>query len=208
MGEWAKFYENPQTITEEINNLHGHTTLFERIADYRCQRLLEVGVGSGSMSRYLAQRGFNVVGVDIEPDIVARASALAERVSGVEYTVADAFSLESRFQPGAFGVAFSQGFFEHFEDEGIRHLLGQQLSVANHVVFSVPSDQYPWLDFGNERLLSPDRWTSLLEGMGLVEASYYGVYERHGWLGRLKGYPREKAYHVLVRVEQTPPSVG
>ena len=51
---------------------------------------------------------------------------------GVTFEKADAFNLP--FDDDSFDVCFSQGFFEHFADNDIRKLLGEQLWVARKVV--------------------------------------------------------------------------
>ena len=76
-------------------------------------RCLEVGCGTARLSRFLARRGYEVVGVDYEPE----ALKLAQRRivdDGVEIPLAlgDAFALP--FADGSFDVVLSTGLLEHF----------------------------------------------------------------------------------------------
>jgi SAM-dependent methyltransferase len=169
-SEWDAFYAEEPTVTSTLFNLSGHVPLFEAIEASSPSRALEVGVGSGTMSLFVGTRGVEVVGVDDDARIVERARDRARAVTTVSYVVGDAFRLTSLFPAGSFDVAFSQGFFEHFDDEQIRDLTRQQLTVARRVLFSVPSDQYPRQDFGNERLMSPAQWESVLGGVGQASA--------------------------------------
>ena len=205
MGDWSDFYANPLTIAEETWNLYTHAEFLTAV-DSHSGSLLEVGVGSGSMSRYLAQRGHDVVGVDTERSIVDAAEQAAGRIRRIEYRVVDARYLSSVFAPHSFAVAFSQGFFEHFADDEVRELVGQQLTVADAIVFSVPSDRYPALDFGNERRLKPEAWKEILAPVGSVDTRYYGVNFlplREAAKAKFAGTLRQDRLHVLVTVTAT-----
>jgi hypothetical protein len=46
--------------------------------------------------------------------------------------------------------------------------------VGEKVLFSVPSNFYPGLDLGNERLLSKEEWYQILEGLNVTSIEYYG----------------------------------
>ncbi len=91
----------------------------------------------------------------------------------------DAFNLP--FADGAYDVAFSQGFFEHFEDADIENLLREQARVARRVVFSVPNAAYGVQDFGNERLLTKPAWDGLISrsGLRLLDSQDYAPIRRH-----------------------------
>jgi SAM-dependent methyltransferase len=198
--QWDAFYAEELSLTGAIANLSGHTDFLEAIEASSPSRLLEVGVGTGTMSWFFGARGIETVGLDSDEQIVARARSRAGGVGSVTYQVGDAFELSSLFPRDHFDVAFSQGLFEHFEDEEIRELARQQLSVARRVLLSVPSDQYPRFDFGNERLMSPDRWAYILGGVGCVRAEYYGLLS-HGLRDRLRGKPPREYMHVLVSID-------
>jgi SAM-dependent methyltransferase len=197
---WADYYTVDLPVDEHLGNLCQHSALFKAVLTPAPERVLEVGVGSGAMSLFLGSLGIDVVGVDNDLDIVAKTAQKARAVTTVSYQVADAFTLRDSFGPASFDVAFSQGFFEHFDDDQIRELVAQQLAVAKRVVFSVPSNAYPTRDVGNERLMTPGQWASILQTSGTVRATGYQVVHR-GWFGRLKGLFAPQTIHVLVEVE-------
>ena len=169
--------------------------------------VLEVGVGSGAQSALLSRWVPRTVTVDIE-DRIRRAALPNLRRFGPRATLVGADAFRLPFRDGAFGCSLSQGLMEHFDDDAIAALLGEQLRVCRSVVFSVPSDRYPRQDVGNERLMPPARWREIVERAvdggryavraryyrGDLEALKYSVLARR-WLG---------SFSVLVTVDPRP----
>jgi SAM-dependent methyltransferase len=78
--------------TETIHHIHGSggwARILEAFADFADpragQRVLDVGCGPGALVRLLARRGCQVVGVDADPAMVARAEELAAGLPGAEF---------------------------------------------------------------------------------------------------------------------------
>jgi 2-polyprenyl-3-methyl-5-hydroxy-6-metoxy-1,4-benzoquinol methylase len=101
-------------------------------------RVLEVGTGTGALSVLLASHGYQVVGVDIDADVVDEARQFAEyfRVD-CDFEIADAFDL-SAFE-GQFDLAFSSGLIEHFTHQQAVEILRQQARVARYVMVIIPT---------------------------------------------------------------------
>ena len=82
------------------------------------QRLLDVGCGPGSITVGLARAVApgEVVGIDINADVVAAATALAHQldVQNARFSVENAHSLS--FGAGAFDVAFMHAILQHLEE--------------------------------------------------------------------------------------------
>lgn len=158
---WNEYYQNPLTITGLLSNLYGQKEFISTIVEISPKSIIEIGTGSGGMSIFLSWLGFSVEGVDIDPKVVAKATAEAQRLnSSAKFIVADAFHLPH--PDGSFDLAFHQGLLEHFTDQEIYQLLDEQLRVARRVVFSVPNSYYPRRDYGNERLMTKAQWESIL----------------------------------------------
>jgi SAM-dependent methyltransferase len=78
--------------------------------------VVDVGCGTGENALELSSRGFEVVGVDAAPRAIEQARAKAlERRAGVEFLVADAFSLVSLDR--RFRTALDCGVFHVFDDD-------------------------------------------------------------------------------------------
>lgn len=74
-------------------------------------KLLDVGVGSGWTSELFAQRGYDVVGLDISPDMIRLANKRAR--SNLSFQVCD---YEAGSMPKGFGVAVIYDSLHHAED--------------------------------------------------------------------------------------------
>jgi SAM-dependent methyltransferase len=90
------------------------TWLFDRVGVVRGSSCLDVGCGGGHVSRDLARRvgtEGRVVGVDLDPEVIAlaRADAQREGVTNVLFEVGDAAALK----PGDYDVAYSRFLLSH-----------------------------------------------------------------------------------------------
>ena len=118
-------------------------------------------MASSCLSLYFCSLKYQVSAVDLDPLIIKRAVKLAHNFKlDIKFIQADSYKLP--FSDNSFDVVFHQGFLEHFSNKDIYRHLDEHLRVGRTVVFSVPNNFYPKLDFGNERLLSKNYWERLL----------------------------------------------
>ena len=172
--DWGNFYGTSYEIDNYLENLYNHRVMFKEILKDGPEKILEVGIGSGSMSIFLSHLGFDVVGVDNDKVVLEKSRKLNKEYNGTaEFNYADAFKLNDYFERNDFDVVFSQGFFEHFSDVQIKNLISEQLHIAKTVIFSVPSNFYPKKDLGNERLLSVKEWENILANFNVSFVKYY-----------------------------------
>jgi SAM-dependent methyltransferase len=114
------------------------------------QAILDAGCGSGVFSFELAKRHpeAQVVGVDSDPDLVARASQIAKRahLANSSFTEGDVTKLDF---DDAFDLVVSVDNFEHVEDdvEAMRTLL-HALRPGGRLVAHVPGYERRWILFG------------------------------------------------------------
>jgi len=195
-GQWARYAEAPMALRDFLGNLCTHTELFTEIDHHRGQgRILEVGVGTGSMSIFLSWLGYTVTAIDTSVEVLAGAARNHASFAGrpIRFVEGDAFELP--FPADRFDVAFHQGLLEHFSDEEIHRLLDEQLRVAPVVVASVPNENYPRRDFGDERLMSQAEWERIL-------APYEQVTSRPYFEGARRRLRRPKPIMYLATIRR------
>lgn len=185
---WADFYSGEAGETFLQENIEHHDYFFRLVEQYARRKtegipsLVEIGVGTGTMSIFFSRRSFDVLGIDDEPYVVARAIERNKRLGGyAKFMCIEASKLSDFFKEGSFDVAFSQGTLEHFDDTRIKRLINAQMKVARYVVFSVPSIHWPNAEFGNERRMTLEEWRSILSepGFSIEHISYYQKGDLH-----------------------------
>jgi len=181
-ASWAHYYSGDVTWRLLASNAAGHLALIRRVLWPRPKRALEVGTGTATMAAMVSYFGVNVTSVDLERPVLARGIETLGKFHGRARLVqADAFKLP--FADGSFDIAFSQGFFEHFQDGEIAALLCEQARVARRVAFSVPNALYGIQDYGNERLLTRFQWDALIRetGLRLLNSGDYAPVRKRFW---------------------------
>lgn len=133
MKSWTSIYSN------NIKKLGGpkkyldykikeKTIFIDKIIKY-CKpykNILEAGCGTGVMSTYLANKGFNVTAVDNEQGMLNLARNISKSYpKSPTFVKQDINNLD--YPHNHFGVVFSHGVLEHFSDDQIISLLKQQL---------------------------------------------------------------------------------
>jgi SAM-dependent methyltransferase len=93
--------------------------LVRAIAQRPAGRALDLGCGTGTNVRYLAEHGWQAAGLDFAPDAVARAR---RKCAGLPVTllVADVTRLASLALPGPFDLALDMGCFHALDETGRR----------------------------------------------------------------------------------------
>ncbi|MFC1994678.1 class I SAM-dependent methyltransferase [Chloroflexota bacterium] len=197
--DWCQYYgERPLSLERYVNDIWDHRPFLSEIASIgqEDKEMLEVGSGSGALSIFLSHLGYKIVSIDNDKGVLNAAGQNNARLNGrVAFKKADACNLP--FEDNRFDVCFSQGFFEHFDDDNIGKLLKEQLRVANVVVFSVPTFWYPSQDFGDERLIKKEDWLEILSEFKVDKAVYYGSRKETG------AKPSQIYFMVTGRVAST-----
>jgi ubiquinone/menaquinone biosynthesis C-methylase UbiE len=203
MSSWEKYFD--QADTDLFSNAIRLRYFIWSIRDRfpKNFKLLEIGCGTGTTAVLLADLGYRVTGVDLVPEIINNIGSRYTdwiRTGKVSVQVADMFALP--WQSQTFDVVYHQGVLEHFPDEKIEQALREQRRVAKHLVFDVPNHRYGSQPFGDERLLRPSHWRTLLTRSGwrvtdqlgrefssLLYALPYGLFSRSA-LGKMPGFSR------------------
>jgi SAM-dependent methyltransferase len=169
MKSWSGFFEEQnETLFSNAIRLRNFIWTIEHYVPHG-SRLLEVGFGSGMTAVLLADMGYQVTAVDLDQELVNRMSHRhADYVRRNKLNVMTGDMLSLPWQNQEFDLAYHQGVLEHFPDEQIVQALKEQARVTRIVIFDVPNHRYGAQVFGDERLLSPTRWRSLINQAGLT----------------------------------------
>ena len=86
----------------------------------------------------LAAKGYEVVGIDIDEEVVEGASAFAGHFRmPCQFEVGNGFELDA--YAGQFDLAFSAGVIEHFPEEQAVRILSEKTKTATRVLAIVPT---------------------------------------------------------------------
>jgi len=112
LGRIEKYFMNTQKHTEHVINRA--QTLLEFIELKENQDFLEVGCGSGAVSKYIAERyQLNVTGVDVDPEQIELAKKNTN-IPNLRFLVADATHLA--FEDNSFDIVLSFGVMHHISN--------------------------------------------------------------------------------------------
>jgi SAM-dependent methyltransferase len=118
--------------------------------DGPCRSILDAGSGPGVFAFELAKRhpDARVVGIELEPDLVARANEIAERagLTNCRFEKGDVTQLDI---DAAFDLVVSVDNLEHVEDDvGAMRALRHAVRPGGRLVVHVPGFERRWVFFG------------------------------------------------------------
>ena len=189
LKSWAEIY------AQEIEKAGGYEQylhikllekkpLIDRIIKYTppIGRILEAGCGTGVISTYLSNIGFQVTAIDVDEEMLCVARKIAKRYPhSPNFEKRSIFDLD--YPIDSFDLIFSHGVLEHFCDEDILRILANQLRISSVVIISVPSNYFREKDrmFGDERFLSRKRWETLLDRVPGQIVEKFSFHYLRGW---------------------------
>lgn len=147
-----------------INSVKKRHELVDIIIKYgnRYMKILEAGCGTSSISVFLSKIGYNLVCVDNNSDMLELAKTINGRCRAqVHYTLGDIKCLNYRDKE--FGLVFSHGVLEHFNDKEKVKIIDEGLRLADIYIISIPTiwDISNNL-LGDEILWTINRWKKFL----------------------------------------------
>ena len=191
-------------IEDKVRHKKIFIRMLQKYSDLGKKKIIEAGCGTGIISSYMASKGYDVVGIDIDSKILSLANELANEYFDnnklLEFKTESIFELN--YPKESFDVCFSNGVLEHFSDDEILDTLKLQLQIAKYVVVGIPTQFFDKKEalYGNERFLPLDYWKFLITKAGgriLEEHSfhYMTLWEK---LTSLYKISRPKPYRLFV----------
>ena len=163
-----------RTLAESGHNIHGEADLVESLLPGSGRTVLDAGCGTGRVGIELARRGYDVTGVDSDPEMLTTAQAKAPELAWLRVDLA---ALPDTV-PATFDLVLLAGnvmiFLEPGTEGQVMNGLAGRLSPGGLLVagFSLRPDQ-----------LSLDRYDELASGAGLEFAHRWSTWDRKPYAG-------------------------
>lgn len=152
-------------------------------------KTFEVGCGTGTNVRYLAEKGFDVLGVDLAPTAIEQAKAKLAGVAGARVEVMD--FLQAPLPDSGFEFVYDRGCFHVFDDASDQSRFAERVAEAlapgGHWVSLLGSTEGPPREMGPPRRSLRDVANAVephLEIVKLEATAFWGDTEREerAWL--------------------------
>ena len=150
-------------VTDKIKNKKVMIKLIKKYS--KGGKILESGAGTGVLSTYISSIGYDVIGIDIDDDILNLSKKIAKKYNAKKqpkFLKKSIFNLD--YKENYFDVSFSNGVLEHFTDDEIINTLKQQMKVAKIVIFGIPTKYFNKEEamYGDERYMDYNFWRNLI----------------------------------------------
>lgn len=146
--------------------MHGEADFVERFSP---QRVLDAGCGTGRVAIELAHRGIEVVGVDLDPSMLAQAR---KRAPGLPWVLADLSSLALR---GEFDVVVAAGNVMIFVAQG------SEPEAVSGMAHCLAKGGRLIAGFSTDRHVSAKDYEGWARDAGLIEEARYSTWQADDW---------------------------
>lgn len=162
---WFKYYKSHKGIA--LSNIILHWPYLLRIIQLRPKRMLEIGCGPADHSVFLSyiKPKTNISLLDNDKQIITR---LGKKLSNkiTKFYICNIANkkdvLKLNFIKNEFDLIYSQGLMEHFNKKDFQIIINNFLPYTKKILISIPSENYPNRDFGNELLRNKQELTEII----------------------------------------------
>ncbi len=163
---WDDLYKKIGTdkYTESVPDLLN----INRISVTKSGKVLDVGVGDGSNSKYFLQKGFDVYGIDVSKVALQRMTNYTQKGHWIEHDVTKKLPFENKF----FDVIFSRLSIHYFDDEQTSEIIKEFRRVIKDdglLFISVKVANVGNINTGKV-MRTKDQWEEIIsEYFGMIE---------------------------------------
>lgn len=185
MKTWHSYY---QERPEDVSNILLHWQYLLRIILLRPKRLLEIGCGRAQHSLFIKRLQPKILLFLADKDKILLQKVTINQKNKIVIDVLDGRKVKKIPYTD---LVISQGLIEHFTEKQIKNLIENFQGKTARMIASVPSINYPTLDFGNEMLRTKEEYKIILEkiqGIKFFITDYLDL----GWRTKLVGVKIKK----------------
>jgi glycosyltransferase involved in cell wall biosynthesis/precorrin-6B methylase 2 len=191
-----------------VEGLHRYTEfLWDLIRPWVGSRVLEVGAGTGAITRYLATRE-RLVATDADPEYVALLRRTFEANPKVDVRLVDPAALaQDSLPPASFDTVVCANLLGHVaDDEAALRAMRAMLAPGGHVVLVVPALHalFGSIDraIGHHRRYERDEIVAKLRASGLAveHVRYFNLLGVPGWFLNSRVFGRKQVPGLQARV--------
>ncbi len=126
--EWNERYKAASDLPWDTGRPDDHLVKLVESGVVKPCKALEVGCGTGTNSIWLAEQGFEVLGVDLAEEAVGKARVkLGDRKLNCQFQAMD--FLHGHALPGGFGFVFDRGCFHVFDLDSERDAFARNVAA-------------------------------------------------------------------------------
>lgn len=207
--KWSDYYKNIKT---NKLNIYLHFQYILLIIFLNPKKIIEIGCGSGDHSIFIKKlfKKKIISFLDNDKDILENAyKKYSSNVQNFYY--ADILNKEKINKIEYHDIAMSQGLMEHFSDKDFIKIIENFRGKVNYFIFSIPSNYYPTIDFGNEILRSKREVEFLLHKISNIEFKVINYFDI-GFRTKINGLKKFnnlsskllyffKSNHLLIKIK-------
>lgn len=153
--DWFTYYKDHKNISP--SNIFLHWEYLFNIMKGFPKSLLEIGCGPADHSMFLLKLfpWIHISLIDLDIKII---NLLKKRHKNKinKYYICDVMDqkeiINLKFKENQFDVVYSQGLMEHFTDNELKKVITNFLPYTKKMIFSIPGENYPSHDYGDEIL--------------------------------------------------------
>lgn len=152
MSKWSRFYE--QRVNSSYQNYFEkkYQPMLDFLKSFNVVREEGIGIGIGSVSKFLIKENIQTSGFDLCPDMVMLCK---KNNPTIDCYVGNIFKRHEKVD-----IVVTHGVLEHFSDIDIKKILDRYQWDKQPSLHYVPLEGYITPSFGDERLLSWRNWVN------------------------------------------------
>lgn len=192
---WFKYYRSHKEIV--LSNILLHWPYLLRIIQLKPKKMLEIGCGPADHSIFLTyiKPKTNISVLDNDNQII---NGLKKKFSNRirRFYICNITNkkdvLKQKFLKNEFYLIYSQGLMEHFNKKDFQTIINNFLPYTKKILISIPSENYPNRDFGNELLRNKKQLTEIISPIKNIKFKINKYFPDIGFRTKIMKIKKEK----------------